>query len=190
MAHFEKQLDSETIFKGRVFTVTKDRVELENGDQSVREIVHHHGGVCVAAITPDNEIYLVRQFRYAFGEELLELPAGKLEAGEDPGEAGRRELSEECGLTAGTFLDLGKFYPTVGYCSEIIHCWLAADLSSTAMHLDEDEFLTPMKVKARQALEWAMDGTIRDGKTVAVLFKLYALWCEGPLKVLLPDLFS
>ena len=141
MAHFEKTLDSDTRFEGRVFTLTVDTVELENGRTSTREVVHHNGGACIAALTENDEVYLVRQFRYAFGQELWELPAGKLEKGEDPFEAAKRELGEECGLTAEHFVDLGPVYPTVGYCTEIIYCWAATGLTPCDMHLDEDEFL-------------------------------------------------
>lgn len=179
MAHFEKTLNSDTRFEGRVFTVTVDKVELENGRTSTREVVHHHGGACIAALTENDEIYLVRQFRYAFGQELWELPAGKLEKGEDPFEAARRELGEECGLTAEHFVDLGPVYPTVGYCTEIIYCWAATGLSPCGMHLDEDEFLTPEKVPFDRAVEMVLSSEIRDGKTVAALLKIKALRDAG-----------
>lgn len=179
MAHFEKTLNSDTRFEGRVFTVTVDKVELENGRTSTREVVHHHGGACIAALTENDEIYLVRQFRYAFGQELWELPAGKLEKGEDPFAAARRELGEECGLTAEHFVDLGPVYPTVGYCTEIIYCWAATGLSPCGMHLDEDEFLTPEKVPFDRAVEMVLSGEIRDGKTVAALLKIKALRDAG-----------
>ena len=179
MAHFEKTLNSDTRFEGRVFTVTVDKVELENGRTSTREVVHHHGGACIAALTENDEIYLVRQFRYAFGQELWELPAGKLEKGEDPFEAARRELGEECGLTAEHFVDLGPVYPTVGYCTEIIYCWAATRLAPCGMHLDEDEFLTPEKVPFDRAVEMVLSGEIRDGKTVAALLKIKALRDAG-----------
>lgn len=175
MSHFEKRLARETIYKGRVFTVTRDEVELENGRHSIREIVHHHGGACVAALTGQDEIYMVRQFRYAFAEELWELPAGKLEAGEDPFEAAQRELGEECGLTARHYTDLGAFYPTVGYCSEVIYTWLATDLSPCPMHLDEDEFLTPVKVPFERAVDMIFTGEVKDGKTIAALLKIKTL---------------
>ena len=181
MSHSEKQLTSRTVFEGRVFTVTLDRVELENGAESAREVVHHHGGACIAALTDAGEIYLVRQYRYALGQELWELPAGKLEAGEDPFAAAKRELAEECGLEAKHFTDLGEFYPTVGYCSEIIYTWLATGLSPCPMHLDEDEFLTPQKLPLAQALDMALDGRIKDGKTVAALLKIDALRRRGKL---------
>ena len=181
MPHMEKTLSSQEIFNGRVIRVTLDEVELENGNTSKREVVHHHGGACIAALTDENEVYLVRQFRYAFGQELWELPAGKLEKGEDPFAAARRELGEECGLTAEHFVDLGPVYPTVGYCSEIIYCWAATGLAPCDMHLDEDEFLTPEKVPFDKAVEMVLSGEIRDGKTVAALLKIKALRDAGKL---------
>ena len=175
MSHSETQLESRTVFEGRVITVTFDKVRLENGAESTREVVHHHGGACIAALTDEDEIYLVRQYRYALGQELWELPAGKLEKEEDPFEAAKRELAEECGLVAEHYTDLGEFYPTVGYCSEIIYTWLATGLSPCAMHLDEDEFLTPEKLPFREAVAMVLDGRIKDGKTVAAILKIDAL---------------
>ena len=125
MAHFEKRLSSETKFEGRVITVTLDRVELENGGTSTREVVRHHGGAGVAALNDEGELYLVRQYRYALDRELIEIPAGKLEKGEDPLEAAKRELGEEAGLAAAEYRDLGYIIPTCGYCSEIIYLYAA-----------------------------------------------------------------
>lgn len=172
MAHSETFLSNETIFTGRVFDVTLDEVRLENGDTARREIVHHHGGACVAALTEAGEVYLVRQYRYAMGQELWELPAGKLEKGEDPFTAAKRELEEECGLVADRYTDLGPIYPTVGYCTEMIWTWAATGLHETAMHLDEDEFLTPVKMPLDRAVEMVLSGEIKDSKTVAALLKL------------------
>lgn len=181
MAHTEQALSCRTVFTGRVFTVTVDRVRLENGAESEREIVRHHGGACIAALTEQDEIYLVRQYRYALGRELWELPAGKLEKGEDPFAAAKRELAEECGLVAERFFDLGEFYPTVGYCTEIIYTWLATGLSPCPMHLDEDEFLTPQKLPFQKAVEMVWSGEIRDGKTVAAILKIDSLRRAGKL---------
>lgn len=175
MAHTEKQLNSQEIFNGHVIRVTLDTVELENGRTSKREIVHHHGGACVLALTEDGCVYLVRQFRYAFGEEVWELPAGKLEAGEDPFEAARRELAEECGVTADEYTDLGVLYPTVGYDSEKIYIWAAQGLHTVPQHLDEGEFLDVVKLPFDEALEMVMNGSIRDAKTVAALLKFARL---------------
>ena len=181
MAHFEKRLSSETKFEGRVISVTLDRVELENGGTSTREVVRHHGGAGVAALNDEGEIYLVRQYRYALDRELIEIPAGKLEKGEDPFEAAKRELGEECGLTADNYISLGQFFPTVGYDTEVIYTWVATVLHKTQMHLDADEFLTPDRVPLDKAYEMVMSGEIRDGKTIAGILKLKALIAEGRL---------
>ena len=171
MPHTEAMLESKEIFNGRVIRVTLDKVQLEDGTTSTREVVHHHGGACVLPVDADGNITMVRQFRYALGEELWELPAGKLEAGEDPFEAAKRELSEECGLTADTYTELGVVYPTVGYDSERIYLWAAEGLHTVDQHLDAGEFLDVVKMPFAQALGLVMDGTIRDSKTQVALLK-------------------
>lgn len=171
MPHTEKTLESREMFNGHVIRVTLDKVELENGGTSMREIVHHHGGACVLAVTDDDKVYLVRQYRYALEEEIWELPAGKLEAGEDPFEAAKRELSEECGVTADEFIDLGVLYPTVGYDSEKIYMYAARGLHAVPQHLDQGEFLDVMKLPFAKALDMVMKDEIRDSKTAAALLK-------------------
>ena len=180
-AHFEKTLSSEVLFEGRVVTLTKDVALLENGETSIREVVHHHGGACIVPYFEDGTLCMVRQFRYAMQQELWELPAGKLEKGEDPFEAAKRELGEECGLTADHYTPLGEFYPTVGYDTEIIYMWVATGLHTTQMHLDDDEFLTPDRIPLAKAYEMVMSGEIKDGKTIAGVLKLKALVDEGRL---------
>ena len=181
MQHTEIKLNSKEIFKGNVFRVTMDQVELENGMTSFREVVHHNGGACILPLTDDDKVLMVRQYRYALKEELWELPAGKLEKDEDPFEAAKRELEEECGLTADHYTSLGEFYPTVGYDTEIIYMWVATGLHKTQMHLDDDEFLTPDRVPLQKAYEMVMSGEIKDGKTIAGVLKLKALLDEGKL---------
>lgn len=110
-AHFEKMLTSEVLFEGRVVTLTKDTALLENGKTATREVVHHHGGACIVPYFEDGTICMVRQFRYAMQQELWELPAGKLEKGEDPFEAAKRELEEECGLTADKYTSWASSTP-------------------------------------------------------------------------------
>ena len=171
MPHTEAMLESKEIFTGRVIRVTLDTVQLEDGTTSTREVVHHHGGACVLPVDADGNVTMVRQFRYALGEELWELPAGKLEAGEDPFEAAKRELSEECGLTADTYTELGVVYPTVGYDSEKIYLWAAEGLHTVGQHLDAGEFLDVVKMPFAQALGLVMDGTIKDSKTQIALLK-------------------
>ena len=181
MEHTEKTLSVQEIFSGHVVRLTLDKVELENGRSAMREVVHHRGGACIAALTEKDELYLVRQYRYALGQELWELPAGKLEEGEDPFEAAKRELEEECGLKADQYIDLHPFYPTVGYCSEVIYTWLARGLHPVPMHLDEDEFLTPTRMPLEEVCRMVLEGEIRDGKTVAAVLKIKALKEAGRL---------
>lgn len=179
MAHFEKQLSSKTIFEGRVISVTLDSVELENGNTSTREVVHHHGGAGVAALNDKGEIYLVRQYRYALDRELIEIPAGKLEKGEDPFETAKRELGEEAGLAAAEYRDLGYVIPTCGYCSEIIYPYAAKGLSPVRQHLDPDEFLSVFTLPLDEAAGLVLSGEITDSKTVAAILKLKLLRDAG-----------
>ena len=173
-AHFEKTLTSEVLFEGRVVTLTKDTALLENGKTATREVVHHHGGACIVPYFEDGTICMVRQFRYALGEEIWELPAGKLEPGEDPFESAKRELSEECGLSADNYIDLGVVYPTVGYDSEKIYLWAATGLHKGGQHLDAGEFLDVVRMPFEEALQKVLHGEIKDSKTQIGLMK-YAL---------------
>lgn len=181
MRHFEEQLESQTLYDGKIIHVIKDRVRLENGKEAFREIVRHPGGVCVLALTEEQEVLLVRQFRYAYGEELLELPAGKREQDEDPRLCGIRELEEETGYQAEEFTEFGRLYPTPGYCSEIIYLFLARGLRPSRQHLDEDEFLDVVKLPLNEALEMVKDGRLPDAKTQIALLK-YAAYNRKELK--------
>lgn len=179
MPHSEKTLSSQEMFRGRVFRVTLDQIELEDGKKSVREIVHHHGGACVLPVTDDGKVLMVRQFRYALQEELWELPAGKLEADEDPFEAAKRELGEECGVDADRFINLGVLYPTVGYDSEKIYIWAATGLHPVGQHLDEGEFLDVAAKPFDEVLDMVLRDEIRDSKTVAAVLKYAVLRQRG-----------
>ena len=117
----------------------------------------------------------VEQFRYPYMETVLELPAGKLEYGEDPFEAGKRELLEETGAAAENYRDLGKLYPTPGYCGEIIHMYLAENLTFSEQHLDEDEFLEVRRIPLEEAFQMVMRNEIRDSKTQVGILKTYQL---------------
>ena len=179
MQHTEKMLERDVKFAGRVITVTHDKVLLENGNTSMREIVHHNGGACVLALEEDDTVYLVRQFRYAYGRELLELPAGKLEKGEDPFEAARRELEEEVGVTAESFISLGTVLPTCGYCNEVIHLYAAKGLEKTGQHLDPDEFVTVLKMPLTELEEMIAAGRVNDAKTVIACYRLQLARAKG-----------
>ena len=179
MAHFEETLDRKTIFEGRVFSVTHDTVRLENGRQSTRDVVHHHGGAGIAALTDAGELVLVRQFRYATGGELIEIPAGKLEKDEDPFAAAQRELGEATGYTAAAYKDLGYIIPTCGYCTEKIYLYAAKGLALTGQHLDPDEFVTVFTMPLDEAAARVLSGEITDSKTAVAVLKLKALRDAG-----------
>lgn len=177
----EKTINSKVVYEGRIITVHVDDVELPDGSRAKREIVEHSGGVCVAALTDNDEILFVRQFRYPYKKELLELPAGKLEKGENPLEAGIRELEEECGVIAEKVFSLGTVYPTVAYCSEIIYLYAATGLRRTEQHLDMGEFLSVEKKPLDEAVRMVMNGEICDSKTVALVLKIAKLKETGEI---------
>lgn len=177
----EKTVEKKYIYKGRIINLRSDTAELPNGKQALREVVEHPGGVTVAALTEEDELMFVRQFRYPYSEIILEIPAGKLEKGEDPFEAGKRELREETGAVAENYRDIGKFYPTPGYCGEIIHMYAATGLTFTSLDLDEDEFLAPERIPLEKAVQMVLDNEIRDGKTQAAVLKVAELRRRGEI---------
>jgi len=174
----EKPVKQEYIFKGKIINLRVDDARLPDGSIAKREVVEHPGGVCVAALTDEEELLFVEQFRYPYGEVVLELPAGKLEFGEDPFEAGKRELSEETGAEALEYRDLGKLYPTPGYCGEIIHMYMAKNLTFRQQHLDADEFLAVRRIPLPEAVKMVLNNEIRDSKTQVGILKVYHLLKE------------
>ena len=167
----ETTLHQETLYEGIVVNVRLDKALLPDGSPCAREVVEHPGGVCVAALTDENELLFVRQFRYPHGEVLLELPAGKLEPGEPPLPAARRELAEETGAAAARWEDLGLFYPTPGYCGETLYLFFATELTFSAPHPDEGEFLQCERIPLKKAVQMVLDNEIPDGKTQAAVLK-------------------
>ena len=172
---WETKKDSTLLYDGKIIQLYKDTVTLENNTDATREYIHHSGGVSIAALTPEEEIYLVKQFRYPYHKVVLELPAGKRNEGEDPLACGKRELEEEVGLIAAKYTSLGQLYPTPAYVDEIIHLYLAEDLSPTKPHLDPDEFLDVVKLPLREAVQMVLRGEICDAKTQTGLLKLWVL---------------
>lgn len=171
MPHTEIIISEETIYTGKVFTIKERMARLENGNEAKRELVLHNGGACILPIDEDFNVYLVTQFRSPFEREILEVPAGKLELGEDPFEAAKRELKEETGFTAAQYIDLGEIWPSVGFCTEIIYMYLAKGLQKGDIALDEDEFLSLVKMPFERAYQMCLDGEIKDGKTMAAILK-------------------
>ena len=167
----EKTINSDVIYEGVIFTITHDTVELENGKTAIRDVLLHHGGVCVIPVTDNNEIFLVKQFRYPFRTTTREVPAGKLEKGENHAECGRRELLEETGCTCDEYIYLGEMLPTPAYNSEITYMYMAKGLHFEKQNLDPDEFLDVEKIPLADAVQLVMDGKIRDGKTQIAILK-------------------
>lgn len=168
----EKTLDVEYMYKGKIINLRRDSVELPDGNNALREVVEHPGGVCVLPLTNDQEILFVRQFRYPYKEELLEIPAGKRNSpDEDPLECGKRELEEETGAVAQNFVSLGELYPTPGYVNEVIYMYLATDLAVGEAHCDDDEFLNVEKIPFDKALEMVLNSKLKDAKTQTAILK-------------------
>jgi len=164
----EKTLDSKRIYEGRIINLRVDKVTVLSGT-STREIVEHNGGSVIAAVTNDDKIIMVKQFRKPMESPILEVPAGKLDGDEDPADAALRELSEETGYTAGKLEKLTEFYPSVGYTTEVLHIYLATDLTPGACHPDENEVLEVMEMDLEEVYRMVMDGKIHDGKTIAAV---------------------
>lgn len=175
LGYFEQTEEVTGIYSGRIIDVHNDRITLVDGDEAYREVVEHPGGVAIAGLTEDNEILLVRQFRYPYKETIYEIPAGKLEKGEDIKAAGIREFSEECGATAEIFEPFGEVYPSPGYCGEIIRLFYAKNITFGQQHLDEDEFLDVIKMPIKEVVSKIMSGEIKDAKTIAGVFKIKEL---------------
>lgn len=171
----EKALKKEVVYKGRKFDFRSDEVLLPNGETSKRDFVAHPGGVTIAALDENDELIFVRQFRYPYGKVILELPAGTLEKGEDPMDAGIRELREETGAVSTELHSLGEFYPSVGYSDEVIYLYYARVESLGEQQLDEDEFINTVKIPLKKAVQMVLDNEIKDGKTQAAVLKLAAI---------------
>ena len=168
----EKKVDSKEIFNGVILHVFSDSVRLPNGDITGREVIRHVGAVCVIPVTDDGMVYVERQYRYPVDSVVTEIPAGKLDSPEeDRLSAAKRELLEETGITADSWLDLGPFYSAVAYSDEKITMYLARGLHRGEQHLDQGEFLNVVKVPLKDLLQDVMDGKICDGKTQLAILK-------------------
>lgn len=171
----EKTLSSQEKYRGVIVNVRLDEVELENGAVAPREVVSHPGGVAVLPLHADGTVTMVEQFRYPFFKVLTELPAGKLDPGEDHRACGLRELREETGLSAGEFTYLGCLLLSPGYSNEVLHLYLAQALTQGKQHTDPDEFLNLRRVPFATLAEQALSGQIQDAKTVAAILKTKVL---------------
>ncbi|WP_027632165.1 NUDIX hydrolase [Clostridium hydrogeniformans] len=165
----EKTIEENSIYEGKIIKLIKQKVELPNGLESEREIVRHPGGVAILAFKDKETILLVEQFRKPIDKMLIEIPAGKLEKGEDPRDCGIRELEEETGYKAKNFTYLGKFVTAPGFCDEYIYLFKAEDLYNGVKGGDDDEFINLREVNINTVKEMIKSGEIEDSKTIAAL---------------------
>ena len=162
----ETKISSEQKFSGRLIDLYLDQVELPNGEMTTREWIDHPGAVCLIPILPDGKICLIRQFRYGPREEFIEIPAGKLDAGEAPLDCAYRELEEETGYRTNKLTFLTNIHPAIGFSNEKMWMYLAEELELSKKKLDEDEFLELLPTPLNQAIEWVFSGKITDVKTI------------------------
>lgn len=168
----ERKVDSKEIFDGVILHVFRDSVRLPNGDITGREVIRHVGAVCVIPVTDDGMVYVERQYRYPVDSVITEIPAGKLDSpDEDRLSAAKRELAEETGITADSWVDLGVFYSAAAYSDEKITMYLARGLHRGEQKLDKGEFLNVVKVPLKDLVHDVMDGKITDGKTQLAVLK-------------------
>ena len=164
----EHKLSSEMKFDGKLIKVTYDVAEV-NGKEAWREVVHHPGASAVVAIDEDNRIIMEKQFRYALNDYLLEIPAGKLDAGEDPLVCAKRELEEETGIVASEWISLGTIATSPGFCNEVIHLYVAKGLSKGEIHWDEDEYVEVERYRFDELLQRIKEEKIKDSKSLSTL---------------------
>ncbi|MEG0529256.1 MAG: NUDIX hydrolase [Bacilli bacterium] len=168
----EKTIKENYIYNGKIINLRKDDIVLPDGNNAIREIVEHPGGVGIIAINDKNEVALVNQFRYPYKKVILEIPAGKKDSKtEKPVECAIRELKEETGVEAKNYIFLGNIYPTPGYCEEIIDIFLATDLTYGECKPDEDEFLEVKYINIDKIVSMIMSNEISDAKTIIGVFK-------------------
>lgn len=175
----EEMVSQETVYEGVIVNVRRDKARLMDGRITNREVVEHPGGVAVFAMDDQGRVALVRQYRYPMGEETLELPAGKLEPGEDPRDSGLRELAEETCLVPGTFEDMGCLYSSPGILAERIYLYFAKDLTQGPTHPDDGEFVETVWLPYQDLVDKARRGEIKDGKTLVGILKASFLLDAG-----------
>lgn len=163
-------INSEIIYPGKAFTIRRDKVRLPDGRETRLDVVEHHGSVVLVPIDDQGNLLFVRQYRHAAGKDMLELPAGTLDEGEQPQACAARELREETGQAARNLQSLGGFYLAPGYSTEYMFVFLATGLYPSPLQADEDEFLQVQPVPLDQALDQAHTGVVPDAKSLAALF--------------------
>lgn len=177
----ETKKSSQLIFDGVILHVYKDTVTLPNGEAATREVIRHNGAAAIVPINKKGEVLIERQFRYPFDCVMTEIPAGKLDKGENPEEGARRELMEETGLVNAVLTPIGTLYPSVAYVDEVIYMFVATGFKQGENHLDEDEFLETQWVHIDTLCDMVMNGEIPDSKTQTAILKVWRLYHENKL---------
>ena len=177
----EKKISSKIVYDGTFLNVRKDLVSLPNGKKSTREWINHPGAVCIIPILPNGKLALIRQFRYPIGKEMIELPAGKLDANETPKNCALRELEEEIGHKANKLTLLTHIHPAIGFANETMWLFLAENLIETKINQDEDEFLELIPTDLKDAIKMTWNGEITDVKTIIGIHWAERLSCQGKL---------
>jgi ADP-ribose pyrophosphatase len=175
----EHKLDGETVFDGRLLKVQSDTVRLPDGKTATREHIIHPGAVMILPVLPSGNLVMERQFRYPLGRDVIEFPAGKIDAGESPLESAKRELLEETGHAAARWEFMASIHVAIAYSNERIDLFMARDLTRHTAKLDEEEFLEIMEVPPSRAFEWLKAGVITDAKTVVALLMLERMTESG-----------
>jgi ADP-ribose pyrophosphatase len=165
----EKTISSEMIYEGRILNLRKDKVLVKDGKTSYREIVEHNGGVALAAVTPEGKMVMVRQYRKAAEKAVLEVPAGKIEKGEDNRLTAERELKEETGYSAGRIEHITSFYSSIGYSTEVIYLYYATDLTPGETEFDDNEAIEILEYDIPELKRMVLSGEIEDSKTIAAI---------------------
>jgi ADP-ribose pyrophosphatase len=172
----EHRLSSKLVYDGKLLKVRSDTVRLPDGGTAEREFIEHPGAVAVIALTDAGELVMERQYRYPLGRDMIEIPAGKIDPGEDPLVTARRELKEETGYTAAEWRHVATIHIAIAYSNERIEIYLAKELKHEGAELDDEEFLEVFTLPLATALAWVREGKITDSKTVSGLF-----WAEKVL---------
>ncbi|HYW34000.1 MAG TPA: NUDIX hydrolase [Balneolaceae bacterium] len=180
----EQKITSKEVFKGRLLHAFSDEVRLPDGATSTREWIKHPGAAAVLPVFPNGDVMLIKQFRYPLDKVFCEVPAGKIDAGEEPEKTAIRELEEEAGLICRNIHFLAGFHPTIGYSDEIIHLFCAWDLNKVDQQVDSDEFVETKQVSFEDAVQMVYDGKMTDGKSMVNILLAWNWWQqEGPFEV-------
>jgi len=178
----QNRISSELVYKGGIINLRVDQCEL-NKRRVVREVVEHNGGVVIVCQPNPEQVVLIKQYRYSVNQELIEFPAGRIEAGEDPLPAAQRELTEETGYRANQWSELTRFFTAPGFCNEVLYMYRATDVKLVGKNLDEDEETEVMVLAIAEAWQLVKSGKVKDAKTTAGIAMLYSEHCERKLAI-------